>query len=47
MNKDIIDLKTGKSILAGSQPPLQAGVVIDGYRFKGGNSNDTKNWEKA
>ena len=46
-NEDVIDLKTGKSILAGSQPPLQAGVVIDGYRFKGGNPNDTKNWEKA
>ena len=46
-NEDLIDLKTGKSILAGSQPSLQAGVVIDGYRFKGGNPNDTKNWEKA
>ena len=46
-NEDIIDMKTGKSILAGSQPSLQAGVVIDGYRFKGGNPNDTKNWEKA
>ena len=46
-NEDIVDLKTGKSILAGSQPSLQAGVVIDGYRFKGGNPNDTKNWEKA
>ena len=45
--EDIIDLKTGKSILVGSQPSLQAGVVIDGYRFKGGNPNDTKNWEKA
>lgn len=46
-NEDVIDLRTGKSILAGSQPPLQAGVVIDGYRFKGGNPNDTKNWEEA
>lgn len=46
-NEDIIDLKTGKSILAGSQPSLQAGVVIDGYRFKGGKPSDAKNWEKA
>ena len=44
---DVIDLRTGKSILQQEQPTIQAGTVKNGYRFKGGNPNDKKNWEKV
>lgn len=39
-------------IMGGSQPqrsttPPAVGTVMDGYRFKGGNPADSKNWEKV
>jgi hypothetical protein len=35
--------KSGRSSSVGLQP----GAVVDGYRFKGGNPKDRKNWEAA
>ncbi|ULJ66678.1 hypothetical protein [Wielerella bovis] len=44
---DIVDLRTGKSILQDDKSGIQVGMVQGGYRFKGGNPNDKKNWEKV
>ena len=44
---DVVDLRTGKSILQDAQTGVQVGMVQGGYRFKGGNPNDKKNWEKV
>ena len=49
----ILDTQTGRFIDAGqsgqasqAQPTVQVGAVMDGYRFKGGDPADAKNWEK-
>lgn len=47
---DIVDLQTGKSVLqpssdTRSQP--KKGDVVNGYKFKGGNANDERNWERV
>lgn len=46
----VLDTQTGMFIDAGqasqAQPAVQVGAVMDGYRFKGGDPADAKNWEK-
>lgn len=47
----ILDTQTGRFMEQGqssqsAQPTMQAGAVVDGYRFKGGDPADQKNWEK-
>ena len=44
----------GRPLMEGGQvkdfappPSLQAGAVVDGYRYKGGNPNDKASWEPA
>lgn len=44
---DVIDLRTGQSILDGSAGHIKTGQIVDGMRFKGGNPNDSKNWEQV
>lgn len=39
------DAKGGATISATSGPPV--GTVVQGHRFKGGNPNDQKNWERV
>lgn len=43
------DKRTGQIVQQQGQKqatPPQAGAVVDGYRFKGGNPSDKNNWEK-
>ena len=47
-----IDLRTGREIGGAQAPAAPAGVpkageTRNGYRFKGGNPNDQKSWEKV
>lgn len=44
---DVVDLRTGRSILDGAAGHVKVGQVVDGMRFKGGNPNDEQNWEQV
>lgn len=45
--KQATELKRITQKMSGAKGPLQVGDIEDGYRYKGGNKADPKNWELA